>query len=431
MGFIPIVKMYYPDELMYSWICRLARENGLTLKGFCDAYLSVANASNFTLNYDLKRKFIFLLENMYKKPDAIELFLSTSTFRFDAMMMVEEQQARIVDNIFGIKNKLNAPVNNLVKSINVCPECMKEDIEKFGEPYLHCCHQLRGIQTCYKHKCLLYVFTGTKGHECDFDKMDYTEIQTKISIESNNAHSEYIYTLFQANVNTDKQIIRNILLECIEKNGRDQFLDKFGKWKHHDLVDYDVEKVLKEKVLSRIRNLFENEIIPIAMFLYPDVNDLIQKMKEKSLNPIITEYICPNCGKKYISTPFLKENLFGCPICNANRSEQEIISEIFAKNGYELKSDFESLGKPVTLFHRDCGNTILIKPRAFLFENVRCTCKTRVTFKEAKEDVEKSGMFELLEYTNTNGPCKIHAKECGHTFEVYYNAFRKSQRCRI
>ena len=395
MGFIPIVKKYYPDELLYSWVCRLAKANGLTLKEFYREYMGDENAEYYSLNYDLTRNFVFLCESMYMKNDMVKLFLNTTTFRFEAMMMTEEQQARIVNNVFGIKNRLNASVNKMVKNVNICPECMKEDIEKFGEPYLHCSHQLFGIQTCYKHKCLLHVFTAKKGHECNFDQIDYTEIQTKISIESNNVYSEYIYALFQSNMNTNKWIVRDILLERINEMGEAQFLGKFGKWKYYDLADYDVQRVLKKKVLRYPRNLLKNELIPMAMFLYPDVNELIQKLKEKSLDSIISAYTCSNCGKTYISTPFMREELFGCPFCNTGRSEQEILSDIFEKNGYELKREFESLGKPVTLFHRDCENTISIKPSVFLFENVRCTCR--------REEAEWNRRYEQYKrYIKTN-----------------------------
>ena len=426
MGFIPILKKYYPDELIYSWICRLAKANGLTLEEFCDAYLGTIKATNGTLSYDIKRKFALLCESMYRKTDVVKLFLNTNTFRFEAILMEKGQQAKVVNSVFGIQNKLNRSINYMKKSINICPECMKEDIEKFGEPYLHCSHQLFGVQTCYKHKCLLYVFTGTKGYACDYNQKDYTEIHTKISIESNNAYSEYTHALFQANINANKQIIKNILTERIKEMGTDQFLDEFGKWKYHDLVDYTVEKVWNSP-----KNLLKKELIPMVMFLYPDVNEVIQKMEEKYLNPIISEYTCSNCGKNYISTPFLNEELFGCPFCNIDRSEQEILSDISEKNGYELKSDFKSISGPVTLFHRKCGNVTSITPQNFLFKKVRCLCETRITREKAKQQIEKSGLFELIEYTNTSSSCKIRAKECGHTFEIYYSNFLRLPRCRI
>lgn len=39
MGFIPVGKKPYPDELLYSWIHRLATANSLLLKDFLIEYL--------------------------------------------------------------------------------------------------------------------------------------------------------------------------------------------------------------------------------------------------------------------------------------------------------------------------------------------------------------------------------------------------------
>ena len=34
MGFLPIFKMYFPDELLYSWLWRLAKMNHLSMSNF-------------------------------------------------------------------------------------------------------------------------------------------------------------------------------------------------------------------------------------------------------------------------------------------------------------------------------------------------------------------------------------------------------------
>jgi transposase len=41
---------------------------------------------------------------------------------------------------------------NLNKYFRFCPECFKEDIERFGEPYWHRSHQVTGVFVCLKHK---------------------------------------------------------------------------------------------------------------------------------------------------------------------------------------------------------------------------------------------------------------------------------------
>lgn len=105
----------------------------------------------------------------------------------------------------------------------------------------------------------------------------------------------------------------------------------------------------------------------------------------------------------------MNEELFGCPFCNTDRSEQEILSDISEKNGYELKSDFKSISEPVTLFHRKCGNITSITPQNFLFKKVRCLCETRITREKAKQQIEKAGLFELIEYTNTSSSCIMNS----------------------
>jgi len=39
--------------------------------------------------------------------------------------------------------------------MRVCPLCVKEDRERYGETYWHLSHQLQGIDVCHKHGCYL------------------------------------------------------------------------------------------------------------------------------------------------------------------------------------------------------------------------------------------------------------------------------------
>lgn len=44
MPVIPVYRNPYPDELMYSWIHRLAKKNGLPITTFADSYLNKFNS---------------------------------------------------------------------------------------------------------------------------------------------------------------------------------------------------------------------------------------------------------------------------------------------------------------------------------------------------------------------------------------------------
>ena len=66
MPVIPVYRNPYPDELMYSWIHRLAKKNGLPITTFADSYLNKFNSKlalwNMTFDMDyyvLTRVFSF------------------------------------------------------------------------------------------------------------------------------------------------------------------------------------------------------------------------------------------------------------------------------------------------------------------------------------------------------------------------------------
>ena len=171
--------------------------------------------------------------------------------------------------------------------------------------------------------------------------------------------------------------------------------------------------------------------LPILMLLYPNPDDALNDVSSRNIEPLVKEYKCPDCGKKYVTTPYAYNHQFGCHNCNENLSEHEIVSKIFANSGYELKSEFKSLAKKVSLYHDNCGQTISIMPRSFLYEGTRCLCESTITFKDAKETVESSGDYELIEFNGGDGLCKIHSKSCGHTFEAHYRKFIKSSQCHV
>lgn len=436
MSFIPIIKQIYPDELLYSWIHRLSKTNCLLIKDFSNAYLGTENARIGTLPYDIRNEFLPLYEHILKRPDIIDFFLSTSIAGFEAMFMTEGQQTKLINNVFGLKNGLNTPSNGLIQNVNICPECTKEDVKKYGEPYLHRHHQLSGVHTCYKHHCVLQSYIGKNGHACDFNTDGYAEIQSYRNIDADNAYTDYVSCLFDADLSTNIKVLKDILYEKLKESGytvRNTYKDliyKIQNWQFKALINYDISQFLKIKMISA-EYVSTAELIPVFMVLYPDVKELIVDIKSKPAEKWIQKYSCADCGRDYILTPYGYRNQFGCPYCNENLSEQKIIKRIFSNSGYELRSDFKSMAHHVSLFHESCGQVTSIKPRAFLFDGVRCLCETTITLKDAKKAVEASGEFEILNFTNADGICKIHAKSCAHTFDVRYRKFLKSPQCRV
>ena len=100
---MPVIPVYinpYPDELMYSWIHRLAKKNGLPITTFADSYLNKFNSKIGSLEYDIRYGLLCLSESFFIQKDLKEMFLAMSIFPFEAMFFSVGQQTRYVNNMF-------------------------------------------------------------------------------------------------------------------------------------------------------------------------------------------------------------------------------------------------------------------------------------------------------------------------------------------
>ena len=303
MGFIPVGKKPYPDELLYSWIHRLATANSLLLKDFLIEYLGKKNATVNSLKPDVRREFVGLYDSLLKKPDMVELFLSVSTFPFEAMFMTEGQQTKYVNNVFTEKSNINTISNGIFQQLHVCQECAKEDIATYGEAYLHRIHHLSGVNVCPKHHCTLMRFDGTKGHACDYDWATYSKYE--LTSISDTVYADYVREIFDAGVTTDIKSLKDILYSTLKDRGYsvsdayESFNNDLHSWQYSNLIKMDIPHFLKVKMITA-EHISPEELMPLFMFLYPDVNEMISLIQKADSNPLLEIYHCDICHRDYI-----------------------------------------------------------------------------------------------------------------------------------
>lgn len=436
MSKIPIIKKLYDDELLYSWIHRIADVNGLSITIFSDAYLGTTNSRMGSLQPDIRSEFVELYDSMYTNESQSEFYIKSSLFSFEAMWMTSGQQTRYINNVFRKKDKLNTPINMLFQKIHICPECCKEDVKAHGVPYLHRSHHLSGVITCYKHKNLLMEYIGKRGHECDFHMADYATIGIDKSLNSLNAYTDYATDLFKSHINTDIKTIKNAVYKRLKEQGYSAFgqysdlKTDINSWEHKELLTVSIEEFLKNKMISA-NYVTASEIIPLLMFLFPTVHEL----KEHILvdEPLIINRKCTGCGRDYCTTIFNERIGYRCSYCDTKVPIQtrykKCIETIDAK--YIPQDNLVSLDKPIPMYHESCNNIIKIKPRSFLFEGVRCPCQNIITVSDARKAIEAYKGFKLQKFTNTNEPVTIYSIKCGHEFDCRYHKFIKFPGCRI
>ncbi len=410
MATIPVMTKPYPDELLYSWLHRLASLNGLYFYNFMSAYVMNSQTSAKTVfPFDIRNGFDIFYKNAQLDVDEASLYLQMSTLSYECLAMEVGAQSKVVSNVFYPFDLINTPANTFIDKANVCPDCLKEDILLYGEPYLHRAHQLSGVCKCHKHGTILRRYSGAPNKACFYNLDDYVEITSASEID----YSNFAYDLLNANIRTNFEIIKGVL--------KDKGIAVTSSLNTGDL-------------LGHLYNLCNGDVNVLSELL---------AIKEEPFNS--SEYIlqnqisilntyCRNADKTtFVSTSYgfnVGWRNFRDFIGLSEQERMKKMIQLAGNSEYELASQFESMNKVVSIEHI-CGRTSKIKPREFLYEGKRCPCENIIFEDEAARRIESLGPYKLIEFTKAEMPVKIQSLVCGHTFTTRYRKFIKSPNCRV
>ena len=410
MATIPVMTKPYADELLYSWLHRLASLNGLYFYNFMSAYVMNSQTSAKTVfPFDIRNGFDIFYKNAQLDVDEASLYLQMSTLSYECLAMEVGAQSKVASNVFYPFDLINTPANTFIDKANVCPDCLKEDILLYGEPYLHRAHQLSGVCKCHKHGTILRRYSGAPNKACFYNLDDYVEITSASEID----YSNFAYDLLNANIRTNFEIIKGVL--------KDKGIAVTSSLNTGDL-------------LGHLYNLCNGDVNVLSELL---------AIKEEPFNS--SEYIlqnqisilntyCRNADKTtFVSTSYgfnVGWRNFRDFIGLSEQERMKKMIQLAGNSEYELASQFESMNKVVSIEHI-CGRTSKIKPREFLYEGKRCPCENIIFEDEAARRIESLGPYKLIEFTKAEMPVKIQSLVCGHTFTTRYRKFIKSPNCRV
>lgn len=410
MATIPVMTKPYPDELLYSWLHRLASLNGLYFYNFMSAYVMNSQTSAKTVfPFDIRNGFDIFYKNAQLDIDEASLYLQMSTLSYECLAMEVGAQSKVVSNVFYPFDLINTPANTFIDKANVCPDCLKEDILLYGEPYLHRAHQLSGVCKCHKHGTILRRYSGAPNKACFYNLDDYVEITSASEID----YSNFAYDLLNANIRTNFEIIKGVLKDKgIAVTSSLNAGDLLGHL--YNLCNGDVNVLsellaIKEEPFNSSKYILQNQI------------------------SILNTY-CRNADKTtFVSTSYgfnVGWRNFRDFIGLSEQERMKKMIQLAGNSEYELASQFESMNKVVSIEHI-CGRTSKIKPREFLYEGKRCPCENIIFEDEAARRIESLGPYKLIEFTKAEMPVKIQSLVCGHTFTTRYRKFIKSPNCRV
>ena len=453
------------DELMVSYLYRLAEHNCIGSTSVLLAtyiFTNIGNRNNCWTKLDMNRVFYAYFEAEDTPIDRVQFYLDHSIYGGIAPLLSIGMQMQLVNEAFGRQEKfprLNSSANSTIDTLKICPECEKEDRERIGKRYFHKMHHMPGVKVCAKHGCILHrCVSATPLMNCSELKFEPISIDDEVWEKQ---YADFASDFLDANIDTNLARLVDVVFKRMQelgyKNSAYQESDyrdlkrQIAEKKIMALLDVDLDKFLKEELVQR-KYVDKTAMLSLLYFLFGSVKELkcYLDIDRKLALPFIEA-----AQKDYdVFEPFRTtlvemcrkdtEECFATTVygfisgwrelsADAELNEQEKFSEIFhnvTDGTYVQIGEFKSIGDPIEMFHRVCGEKIHPRARAFLLDGARCSCESKFSFAKAAEMVGKNQGFHLLEYDGTERNCVILHEACGRKFSCAFKKFISFPTCR-
>jgi hypothetical protein len=186
---ISYFSMPYQDELLYSVIARFINHSKMSIQEINETiYNSTGKIYPIT---DLPNRIGIILENtplkFYYSPE--ELVKNNTLFPFYSMGISNQRKKELLHRMISDQSirsyeKIGLYFNSIAKSkyLKFCPLCIKDDVERYGEPYWHVTHQLPGVTICIKHKVYLQDSCRICGHRFETKKWIFAALGVRCEL---------------------------------------------------------------------------------------------------------------------------------------------------------------------------------------------------------------------------------------------------------
>lgn len=377
ISFFPIP---YKEELLYSILSRYhIRSSNIS---FSSTLEDLFNSKSTICSIDLPSNIDRLIDNMpIGNEYTSELVIKDHTlFNFYTAFLDKDKKLEVINilkgnNGKGIHSKVEAAqqTSDIDNYFRICPICYKEEIDLYGEGYLHRVHNTPGVLVCNKHRVPLSIskepisFFSRWGfinlRNIDFiDNKYIEEINTKdietlseiaediefvINNEVNNKPAEwfvkqYKNRLKQLNLCTPKGIVN--INEVSNK-----FVEYYGDnvLKLFNLNEYSSNNTNWIKYMIRNQNYVVNPLkhILLIRFLGINIKDIFNKKIEykpfgdgpwKCFNKICPNYLKPSIEEFNISYNSKLKRAVGEFQCNCGYTYLRSSSDSSDKEDYEV-----------------------------------------------------------------------------------------------
>ena len=280
----------YPDELLYSLLSRYHQRSGNARFVFTaeDIYKAgkVAHPSIEFVNPYTDDAMNWLTKGKPWETVAEEHTMFPALIRFLPLERRREAREGVRSQNGNWKNLMNLPVLNEKRFLCFCPECAKEDREKYVETYWHREHQIPRIRVCPKHRTLLEnsnIPIGSKTTPGLFDAESNVSASTVAKHCKNSRETDftqYVLEVFRQLIDTKTDFNVGTYLQS---KLPEKYKNKSGLMCHiSQLYDdytrfYDGLPVMSKTYMQKIFNGYMYDvyyILQIAFFMGVSVYDI-------------------------------------------------------------------------------------------------------------------------------------------------------------
>lgn len=254
----------YPDELVYSWFGRYYVHSG------CFSHKMALQELYCKKSDYLSKEFIGNLNNEAR--EEISKIYSLDKLVLDHTMY--PQYARFIP-LTEKKEALHhlghdscdvhylfpvLPRNDGERYLRLCPLCVKEDREIYGEAYWHRKHQIRNMGICTRHKCRLMEssvpakseqsFTFCPAENYTYDREAVFEKDSLVI-----QYMEYLVSVFDAMMDFDTDIpISSILYDGMS---RTKYLKQSGRSRYTKMLADDMSEFYRNMGICSVASVYQ------------------------------------------------------------------------------------------------------------------------------------------------------------------------------
>lgn len=283
----------YPDELVYSWFCRYYVHSG------CSTHKMALDDLFLKRCHNPSKEFIGHLnpqaQEQIEKIYSMEYLISNHTMypqyaRFIPLLEKKKAMYHLGHDscdphyLFTILPRTKSELY-----LRYCPLCVKEDREKYGETYWHRKHQIRNIQVCSKHRCLLVCSEVSAKSERSYTfcaAEEFAEETAPLMADSfHQSFSEFLSSVFDSPLDLKKDIPVSAILHYALFGTK--YISKTHTTKNTKLLAEDIQTFYSQKGISDVATMNQIQrlwcgdrsdfsvICQIAYFLGMRVEDLV------------------------------------------------------------------------------------------------------------------------------------------------------------